>query len=67
MDRFLGFLTPAARQAIYSIVTVAAGALIVFGVVTDDQVTQLVQGIAAVIAALTALMAALNTNRKKPE
>ena len=64
MEKFLGFLTPAARQAIYAIVTVAVGGLVVFGVVTEAQLDSVVQVIAAVIAALTALMAALNTNRK---
>jgi outer membrane murein-binding lipoprotein Lpp len=64
MDHFLGFLTPARRQAIYSLVAVGVGALLVFGVVTEDQVTTTVQAIAAAIAALTALMAAINTNRK---
>jgi len=67
MDNFLGFLTPARRQAVYSLVAVLVGALLVFGVITEDQVTETVQAIAAVIAGLTALMAALNTNRKSQQ
>jgi len=64
MDKnFLGFLTPARRQAIYAIVTVVVAALVIFGVVTQEQVDKVVQIIVAVIAALTSLMAALNTNQ----
>ncbi len=63
MDNFLGFLTPARRQAIYTVVGVAAAALVIFGVVTQDQIDSVVQNIAGIIGALTALMAALNTNR----
>ena len=63
MDNFLGFLTPARRQAIYAIVTVVVAALVIFGVVTQEQVDKVVQIIVAVIAALTSLMAALNTNQ----
>jgi uncharacterized protein YoxC len=64
MDNFLGFLTPPVRQAIYAVVAVAVGALVVFGVVTQDQLDSVIQIIAAVVAALTSLMAAINTNRK---
>jgi len=65
MDRdFLGFLTPARRQAIYAIVAVAVSALVIFGVVTEEQIDRAVEIIVAVIAALTSLMAALNTNRQ---
>ncbi len=63
MDKFLGFLTPARRQAIYAVVAVAAAGLVVFGVVTQDQLDNVVQNVSGIIAALTALMAALNTNR----
>jgi hypothetical protein len=63
MDKFLGFLTPAMRQAIYAIVAVAVSALVVFGIVSEDQLDKVVETIVAVIAALTALMAAINTNR----
>lgn len=63
MNDFLGFLTPARRQAIYAVVAVCATALVIFGVVTQEQIDSVVQNISAVVAALTALMAALNTNR----
>jgi hypothetical protein len=63
MDKFLGFLTPAARKAIYSVVAVAATALLAFGVLTQEQLDSAIQIIAAVVAALTSLMAALNTNK----
>ena len=65
MDKnFLGFLTPARRQAIYAIVAVIVAGLVIFGVVTQEQIDKVVQVIVAVIAALTSLMAALNTNRQ---
>lgn len=64
MDNFLGFLTPARRKAIYAVVAVLAAALVAFGLVTQEQMDALVQLIAGIIAALTALMAALNTNNK---
>ena len=63
MDNFLGFLTPARRQAVYSIVAIVAAALVIFGVVSQDQLNSAIQVIAGVIAALTSLMAALNTNK----
>lgn len=63
MDNFLGFLTPARRKAIYAVVGVAATALLAFGVVTQEQLDLTVQSISAVVAALTSLMAVLNTNR----
>ena len=63
MDKFLGFLTPARRQAIYAVVGVCAAASVIFGVVTQDQLDTVVQNVAGIIATLTALMAALNTNR----
>lgn len=63
MNDFLGFLTPARRQAIYAVVAVCATALVIFGVVTQEQIDSVVQNISGVVAALTALMAALNTNR----
>ena len=63
MDKFLGFLTPAKRQAIYAVVAVCATALVIFGVVTQDQLDSVVQNISGIVAALTALMAALNVNR----
>jgi hypothetical protein len=62
-NTFLGFLTPGMRQAIYAVVAVAAGALLAFGVVTEAQIDSIVQIIAVVIAALTSLMAALNTKK----
>ena len=64
MKAFLGFLTPARRQAIYAVVAVCATALVVFGVITQDQLDAVVQNIGGVVAALVAIMAALNTNRQ---
>lgn len=63
LENFLGFLTPARRQAIYSVVAVLAAALVVFGLVTQDQLDSVVQNISGIIGTLTALMAALNTNK----
>ena len=63
MNDFLGFLTPARRQAIYAVVAVCATALVIFGVISQDQLDGIVQNIAGIVAALTTLMAALNTNR----
>jgi hypothetical protein len=56
------WFTPARRKAIYGVVGAGAAALVVFGVVSQDQLNQWVQNASGIIAALTALLALLNVN-----
>lgn len=62
MDNFLGFLTPERRKVIYGIVAALAALLVVFGVVSQEQLNTVIQNVTAVVTLLVSLMAALNTN-----
>ena len=64
MDKLKSFFTPERRKAIYRIVGVCAAGLVVFNVVSQDQLNQVVQNVGGVIVILTSLMAALNVNGK---
>jgi uncharacterized protein YoxC len=50
-------LTPGVRRVIYIIVAIAMAALVVFGVITEDQINQTVENIASVASLLAMLMA----------
>ena len=56
------FFTPARRKAIYGLMTAVISALVVFGIVTQDQIDGIVQSVTSVLMALTTLMAFINTN-----
>jgi hypothetical protein len=56
------YLTPTRRKAIYGIVTAAVAGALAFGLVTTDQLNSAVQAVLGIVAALTTLMAALNTS-----
>ena len=62
LARINRYLTPARRKAIYGIVTAAVAAALAFGLVTTDQLSSAVQAVLGIVAALTTLMAALNTS-----
>ena len=62
MKAILDFFTPEKRKAIYIIVAAGAAALTAFGIVTQDQLDQVVQNVSGIIALLTALLAAFNVN-----
>lgn len=62
LARINRYLTPARRKAIYGIVTAAVAVALAFGLVTTDQLSSAVQAVLGIIAALTTLMAALNTS-----
>ena len=60
MKAIFDWFTPPKRKAIYGLITAGAIALTVFGVVTQDQLTQWIQSAAGIIAALGALLALFN-------
>lgn len=62
LARINRYLTPARRKAIYGIVTAAVAAALAFDLVTTDQLNSAVQAVLGIVAALTTLMAALNTS-----
>jgi hypothetical protein len=61
LKSLFAWFTPARRKAIYGIVAAGSAALVVFGVVSQDQLNQTVETITQVIAALATLMAFVNT------
>ena len=62
LARINRYLTPPRRKAIYGIVTAAVAGALAFGLVTTDQLNSAVQAVLGIVAALTTLMAALNTS-----
>lgn len=56
------WFTPARRKAIYGLVAAGSVALVVFGVVTQDQIDQTVTSITSVITALAAILAFVNVS-----
>lgn len=62
MNKLREFFNPTVRKAIYVLVGAAATVLLAFGIITQEQLDSFTQNAAAVIAALTALLAALNVN-----
>lgn len=56
------FLTPARRKAIYGLMTAVITVLVVFGVITQEQIDGVIANVASVSMALTTLMAFMNTN-----
>ena len=61
MKSIIAWFTPARRKAIYGLVAAGSIALTAFGVVSEEQLAQWVQTAAGVIAALSTLMAFVNT------
>lgn len=56
------YLTPARRKAIYGLMTAAITTLVVFGVITQEQIDGAVASVTSVMMALTTLMAFVNTH-----
>lgn len=63
LDKFLGFLSPEKRKAIYLFVAALTGIAVVFGVVSQSDIDKLVISITSILDLLAALMAAANTNK----
>lgn len=61
LSKVTEFLTPARRKAIYGLVAAIIALLLALGVITAEQLDASTDAIVKVIAALTALMAYLNT------
>ena len=58
------FLTTSRRKAVYGVMTAVVTALVVFGVITQEQIDGIVQAVTSVLLAATTFMAFVNTNPK---
>ncbi len=61
LSRIKTYLTPLRRKATYGAITVVTVALVAFNVVSADQINQAVESLVSILAALTTLLASLNT------
>jgi len=59
------FFSPARRKAIYIVVGAAAGAVVAFGIITQDQLNTFIEGASSVLSFLALLMAAANTHQQQ--
>lgn len=66
MTAIVKWLTPARRKAIYGLVAAGIAVLLAAGVISPAQMSQATEFVVKVVAALTALMAFLNTNTPVP-
>lgn len=62
MDKFL---QAKYRKAIYGLLSAVITALLVFGIITQEQIDGIAQSIMSGITAMTMLMAFVNTNSNK--